>query len=246
LRAVLTWHSLDESGSVISTAPSLFARQIDVLLERGVRVVPLHTLPFLPLDEHAVAITFDDGFVNFSTVAAPILASRVLPATVFVVTGLLGGTNTWDTAALPRKIPEMALMNRDQVREAFNAGFDIGGHSVTHRALTGLAPELLDAEVGECARSIEAITGVRPLSFAFPYGACDETSLDFVAERFPIACTTAFATLGSTTSPHALPRLDMFYFRSEGILNHWGTPLFTGYMKARQTGRRIRSVLSRG
>jgi peptidoglycan/xylan/chitin deacetylase (PgdA/CDA1 family) len=245
LRAVLTWHSLDESESVISTSPSLFAKQVDALIERRVRVVPLPALPYLHDDEDAVAITFDDGFVNFSTVAAPILQGRGLPATVFVVTGLLGSTNTWDTLSHPQKAPKLSLMDKDQVREVFNAGFEIGGHGVTHRALTGLAQELLDAEVTECARSIEAITGNRPVSFAFPYGACDETSLDFVAQRFPIACTTTLATIGATTSPHALPRLDMHYFRSERILDQWGTPVFSAYLMARHAGRRIRSALSR-
>jgi peptidoglycan/xylan/chitin deacetylase (PgdA/CDA1 family) len=244
LKAVLTWHSLDESESVISTRPELFARQVDALLDRGVRIVPLATLAAMPGDDDAVALTFDDGFTNFASVAAPLLKSRGVTATVFVVTGLLGRTNTWDTASMSGGFPTLSLMNSSQVREMFDAGFDIGGHGVTHTPLSGLAAELLDDEVNKCAQSIESITGVKPVSFAFPYGSYDERAVEFVAQRFPVACTTTFAALGPGSSAHALPRLDMYYFRREGILDHWGTPLFNGYLMARSAGRRVRSALA--
>ena len=243
MRAILTWHSLDESDSVISTTPSLFERQIDVLQRRGVRFVPLAKLPFLPGDDDAVAVTFDDGYTNFATAAAPVLKRRGVTATVFIVTGLIGGTNSWDADVSPN-YPHLPLMSRDQIREAFDDGFDIGGHSVTHRSLSGITADALRREVDDCATSIETITGVPPVTFAFPYGAFDERAVDFVARRFPIACTTILDSLTAATSPHALPRLDMHYFRREGLLDHWGTPLFNGYLMARSTGRRIRSVLA--
>jgi peptidoglycan/xylan/chitin deacetylase (PgdA/CDA1 family) len=244
LRAVLTWHSLDETESVISTRPDVFTRQVDALLERGVRIVPLATLPFMPGDDDAVALTFDDGFTNFASVAAPVLKSRGVTATVFVVTGLLGGTNTWDTGSASGPFPTLSLMNRSEVKEVFDAGFDIGGHGVNHVALAGLAAELLDDEVNNCAQSIENITGVKPVSFAFPYGSYDERAVESVARRFPVACTTTLAALGPGSSAHALPRLDMYYFRREGILDNWGTPLFHGYLMARSAGRRVRSALA--
>lgn len=38
------------------------------------------------LGNYSVVLTFDDGFRNFLTVAAPMLAERNLPATVFLIT----------------------------------------------------------------------------------------------------------------------------------------------------------------
>jgi hypothetical protein len=39
--AILTYHAIDESGSVLSTSPGLFTQQMQILAESGVRVVPL-------------------------------------------------------------------------------------------------------------------------------------------------------------------------------------------------------------
>lgn len=71
-----------------------FAAQMD-LVAANFNVLPLgeaaQRLKSGSLPERALCITFDDGYANNLTVAAPILAERGLPATVFVATGYLGG-----------------------------------------------------------------------------------------------------------------------------------------------------------
>ena len=47
------------------------------------------TVEHRPLPPGAFAITFDDGFANNATIAAPILRARSLPATFYVTTGFL-------------------------------------------------------------------------------------------------------------------------------------------------------------
>lgn len=64
----------------------LIAGQCTVLpLSEAVERLYAGTLP-----ARAACITFDDGYVNNLTVAAPILRARGLPATVFVSTGYIG------------------------------------------------------------------------------------------------------------------------------------------------------------
>ncbi|HEX2723361.1 MAG TPA: hypothetical protein VHM24_10605, partial [Gemmatimonadaceae bacterium] len=64
MKAILTYHSIDENGSVISVTRAQLGAQLDALLSAGVRIVPLSSLAAVPAATHAVALTFDDGFAN--------------------------------------------------------------------------------------------------------------------------------------------------------------------------------------
>lgn len=48
------------------------------------------------LPANAVCVTFDDGYLNNLTVAAPILAKYRIPATVYVATAFSQGSNMWN------------------------------------------------------------------------------------------------------------------------------------------------------
>ena len=92
-RAILTYHSLDDSGSVISLSPAIFRRQMRSLFERGITVASPEDLAVgRGLEERnpGVSLTFDDGFENFYTEAFPALSEYRLPATVFLVAGAVG------------------------------------------------------------------------------------------------------------------------------------------------------------
>lgn len=73
---VLTYHSIDESGSKISLAPSEFARQMQFLKEHRYRVLPLSLVSRLlkarePFPADTVVLTFDDGYHNTYSRAFP-------------------------------------------------------------------------------------------------------------------------------------------------------------------------------
>ena len=75
--AILTYHSLDDSGSVISTPPSRFQRQMEFLAASGIPVAPLDQVLACP---GSVAITFDDGFRNLLDHAVPFPLAVARPA----------------------------------------------------------------------------------------------------------------------------------------------------------------------
>lgn len=89
---------------------SVFTKLIDIVAE-SMRVLPLseaiRALPSGKLPARAVALTFDDGYVEWLTNVAPLLSARGLPATFFVTTGQLLGDGMWHqriehaVAALP-------------------------------------------------------------------------------------------------------------------------------------------------
>ena len=94
MRAILTYHSIDSSGSPISIDAQSFQRHVDFLASSKLKVVPLSEIVSDSVED-ALAITFDDGVVNFAAQAWPRLRDRGLPATLFVVTGRVGKDNAW-------------------------------------------------------------------------------------------------------------------------------------------------------
>ena len=107
---VLGWHNIEPTWAFAGTSPEAgrrgFEQQVR-LLRRFATVVPLRSaLADLaegrPLPRRAVALTFDDGYLDNVTVAAPVLHAAGLPATFFLVPGFLSGTRRvwWEELGL--------------------------------------------------------------------------------------------------------------------------------------------------
>lgn len=93
---VLMYHrvaAVEDDVYGLAVHPERFAEHVDYLVGRGC-VVPLSGI----LDAGRatkIAITFDDGYADNATTAAPMLAAAGLPATYFITTGRLGGRRFW-------------------------------------------------------------------------------------------------------------------------------------------------------
>ncbi len=241
MRAILTYHSIDDSGSPVSCHPDAFARHVAWFASGRVHVTTIDDLVRLPDGADAVALTFDDGFVNFGEVAAPRLLDMGLPVTVFVVADLAGTTNSWD-AGPSRVSPELPLLDWSALVRLQEQGVTLGAHSRTHPDLTRLDPGALDEEVRGCADRMEACSGRRPEVFAYPYGQSDGASMQAVARTYRWACTTELRTLETPAQPVALPRLDMYYFQQPRSLDDWGTAQFNARIKVRAGLRLARKL----
>src|SRR4029079_17469494 len=91
---ILAYHSLDTSGSVISTDPVWFAETMRILVASGFRTVDLADwlARGRPVLERAFAITFDDGLRSVLE-AVDVLTEYQLHATAFLVTDRVGSNN---------------------------------------------------------------------------------------------------------------------------------------------------------
>jgi peptidoglycan/xylan/chitin deacetylase (PgdA/CDA1 family) len=243
MRAVLTYHSIDDSRSAISVSPDAFERHVRWLASGRVRVVPLDELAARPPDEDAVALTFDDAFENFGTRAAPRLAAHGLPVTLFVVTGCVGGTNDWHGRPAPG-IPTLPLLDWPALERLAAAGTSLGAHSRTHPDLTRLDAASLDDEIFGSAESLRTRLGHAPRAFAYPYGRFNATVAARVSSCFAWACTTDLRPFEREEDPAQLPRLDMYYFQAPGQLEAWNSPSFRGRLGVRRGLRRLRSALT--
>ncbi len=239
MKAILTYHSIDESGSVISTSLDDFTRQLAQLETAGVEVVPLADV--VDAEAPAIAITFDDGYVNFAEAAWPRLRKRGWPATVFAVTELLGQTNSWESgpaAGLP-------LLGASELRDLIREGVAVGCHSARHISLRGVSAETFQRETVQARERLEESLEVPIRSFAYPFGHLHGRLDDTLREAFDQIVTTQFALIESNTSPWDLPRLDAFYFRGNDRLAGLLRPGFANWVRRRRALRAFRSRLRR-
>lgn len=242
MRAILTYHSIDSSGSPVSVDAAAFARHVDFLAAGRVAVLPLVELLASPPARDAVAITFDDGFENLASVAWPRLRERGLPATLFVVTDRAGGDNAWGGYDEPG-IPRLPLLGWDALGALADEGLELGAHSRTHPHLESLDDARQEDEIAGSAAELERRTGRRPETFCYPYGTFDERAVRRAATSYRAACTTELAALPAAPDPHRLPRLDAYYYRAPGRLEAWGTPAFHAHLWLRRQARRARALL---
>lgn len=241
MRAILTYHAVDASGSPISIDEAAFRRHVAWLASGAVRVCPLAEMLALPADGDAVALTFDDGLRSFAERAWPVLRDHGLPSTVFVVTDHVGGTNAWGGRRAPG-IPTLPLMGWATLGRLAEAGVELGAHSRTHQDLRRASPTQLQDELGGSADHILRETGRRPSSFAYPHGSVDSAAAAASSRVYARACTTALRALAPREDPHRLPRLDAYYLRAPGRLEGWASPAFRRYLRVRAAGRALRTA----
>ena len=239
---VLMYHSISDEPGPTSIAPQIFRGQVRALADAGYTAVPLGSVAEWiggggPLPARSVAITFDDGFADFASHAAPALRELGWSATVFLPSGKMGGHEDWRGA---NTHPPRSLMTWDQVSALAEQGFEFGGHSVTHPDLTMLTPAELDAELGESRDEITRRLGRAPIAFAPPYGASNPGVRRRIASYYGHSVGTRLARATMGDDPFDIPRIEMYYFRD---LDRWRAHLDgrgEWYFGARQALRAIR------
>jgi peptidoglycan/xylan/chitin deacetylase (PgdA/CDA1 family) len=242
MKAILTYHSIDDSGSPISLPPDTFERHARWLCERHVTVLDLDALSMHPGDGgDAVAVTFDDGYLNSKQAVARLLAAG-LPVTLFAVSRRVGMTNAWGGRD-QTGIPTLPLLSWDDLEQLASARATIAAHTRHHPRLTTLTTDALDEELLGSRQDLQARLGTAPTHFAYPFGDVDDRVASRAGQYFTQALTTEHRRLSSSDDPLRLPRLDMYYFRQPGTLEAWGTPRFNRWVTWCRRKRAVRSSL---
>jgi peptidoglycan/xylan/chitin deacetylase (PgdA/CDA1 family) len=238
VRAILAYHSVDTSGSVISTAPPVLERHIRWLTSGRVAVLPLEELLARQDERDALAITFDDAFANFRTEAWPRLQESGLPVTLFVPTGFVGKTNAWGEVPGGR-MPPLSMLDWPTLARLQEEGVALGAHSRTHRDLRALDLNALQDEVVGSLEDLRRETGRRPETFAYPYGYWNARAVSVVGAACQFACTTELRPLGPLDQAALLPRLDVFHLQGPGRLENFGHSSFRRFISVRLRVRRL-------
>jgi peptidoglycan/xylan/chitin deacetylase (PgdA/CDA1 family) len=148
--------------------PDVFRAQLELLLGAGFEFVTVsdfvarwrHGRPPVGL----AALSFDDGMDDNHDVVLPILVELGLPATVYVITGLIGEANPWLAPASGGR-----MMNVAELRALAAAGIEIGAHTITHPDLSQLDYVTCLDEIRGSRLDLERILKVRVTTFAYPF-----------------------------------------------------------------------------
>jgi len=240
---ILTYHSIDDSGSIISTPPHKFREQMQILQDRQFNIISLNNLVHFirnkqPLPSKTAVITFDDGFKNFYLKAYPILQEFGFSATVFLVPGYIGKTSRWN--ATLRGMPVLDLLEWGEVKEIFNNGIDFGAHGMTHETLAKLSLEEARQQIVKSKSAIQDHINRDVTVFSYPYGIANEDIKRLVQAEFQGACGTCMDFVSKHSDIYELPRIDMYYFSNNNLFRCIGTSAFFFYITFRSSLRAIR------
>ncbi|MCL7425871.1 polysaccharide deacetylase family protein [Streptomyces sp. YS415] len=202
---VLMYHAIGSRSSQrdphnLFVPPERLRRQLGILLERGWTPLTLDAYLRGDVPRRSVLLTFDDGFQSFLEEGLPVLRELAVPATVFVLSGLLGGRSRWMA-----DMPDERLVDADGVREMVGAGLDVESHGWDHSTLAGAAAVTLKRNVTEAAGALSELTGRRPRAFAYPYGEHDGAARAAVADA---GFAVAFS-VHEKAGRFAVPRVDV-------------------------------------
>ena len=243
--SILTFHSLDDSGSAISFPPERFQNIIRELQGKGYQSIGLSEVADwisgkISFHSPTVAITFDDGFENVYHHAFPVLEEAGFRATVFLTTGHCGAQNDWPSQS--PGVPILPMLTWQQILEMGRAVFSVQAHTKTHPYLSRLSLTQAQEEIVSSKKDIEDHLGKPVDFFCYPYGDFNQHVYDFVRENFNGACSVQIDVTTAASDVYRLPRIDMYYFSGTTTSVFFISPLFKPYLHLRKILRRVRQL----
>lgn len=183
---ILVYHhinaSSDTSLTLLTVSQKSFEYQMLFLKRKGFHVISFDRLVKgiqrgQAFARNTVVVQFDDGYLDNYTDALPILEKYEIPATIFLVSDLIGHTK--------------GFLNWDQVKEMEAHGVIIGAHTRHHAYLPDLTLEQARDEVVGSKKIIEDHLGHPVDFFCYPSGGYTIEVKQLVKEAgFKAAVTT--------------------------------------------------------
>ncbi len=163
----------------------------------------------VPVDGRYYHLSFDDGFRNVLTNAAPILASLGVPALAFVATAYIDG-DSGAAAEYSRKLNypgTLELLTRDELRSLTEMGVEVGSHTRTHARLSAVSPSQQVEEIAGSKADLERMLEAPCDYISWPYGArgdIDRSGYDAIRDA---GYAAAFGAYRGSVVPGETPAL---------------------------------------
>lgn len=179
---VLMYHRVGDAHNAwearYAISPQNFAAHMHKLARRGYRAVPISALTAWleggpPLPQGAFLLTFDDGFAGVREHALPVLEGLGWPATVFLVSDLIGGRDEWTRSSNPGGVT-YPLLTAEEILEMRERGISFHSHTRSHPRLPTLDDERLAEELAGSRAALRRLLGEEIEYFAYPFGQLDD------------------------------------------------------------------------
>jgi peptidoglycan/xylan/chitin deacetylase (PgdA/CDA1 family) len=239
MKAIITFHSIDDSGSVLSFSEERFERLLKSLHQSALPVLNLDDLLADDIKK-GVALTFDDGMRSLYNAALPILREYDVPAHLYLTTAAIDKDNRWATQ--PDDAPGFDMLNWDEIEALHATGVVIDSHTHNHPDMRKISRDEMQEECDMADDLIEQRLGRRPQYFAYPYGYKNNSVSDFVRERYKATVTTELRMLNGHEDVANLPRLDSYYLKNNWLQDNLANTAGRAYLSLRSLMRTMRGT----
>ncbi len=157
----------------LNIEPHNFEMQLQTLQANNYQTFFVKDIPDIldgkiALSSRSAILTFDDGYEDFYENVFPLLKKYYIRATIYVVNNFIG-----------RK----GFLTEDQLKEMADSDLvEIGSHTLDHFYLKNATKSQAVMEIEESKKGLEDMLGIQIKTFAYPFGAFDEQSLEIVKE----------------------------------------------------------------
>jgi glycosyltransferase involved in cell wall biosynthesis len=198
-----------------------FSRQIAWLKRLGYCVISLdeflgHQRQIGTPPGRSVVITIDDGYAELPTLVYPILQHHNAPATIFLVSSMVGANNNWANYS---ELRGRQLVSWEEIRKTSREYVRFGAHTRTHPALTRITLQQAQEEIAGSKADLESALGLPIHTFAYPFGEYNEPIQALVESAgFMGGCTADPGSNSLVTPLTALRRIE--------VKGTWSLPRF--------------------
>jgi len=174
----------DQIGTNLSVSPADFAKELDLIKERGYTTITFRDIESGNVPEKAIILTFDDGYANFYQNAYPELLRRGMKAVSYVIVNDIGKGD---------------YLTESQIVEMSNSGIEIGSHTLSHPDLAVASDVKARREVFDSKASLEKMIGKKIISLCYPSGKYSATTEALTKEAgysFAVTTNSGITTFG--------------------------------------------------
>ena len=205
--SILMYHSVGLNTKFSTVTPTEFEKQIQYLLNKKYKIIRLADVvesitQGQSLDK-CVALTFDDGYLDFYSCVFPLLKKYKIPASVFVATDYIGKEMRTKQGHV------FQIISESQIKEMISSGYvDVMPHTKTHPKLSNITHKDGVDEIIESQSVLTRISGRICNIFAYPFGNYTPEIVSYLEDspKWIAAVTVKKGYISSDSPLFLLPR----------------------------------------